>query len=285
MRKNLVQKSDEWLLYRSSKIGASDAAAIMGESPWKTARDLYEEKKGIKIVKVNKAMQHGNINEDFARADFESRMMVKVQPAVYENDQASWMIASLDGISDDESVAVEIKCPMSLNSHLMAVAGEVPKHYWIQMQHQMAVVSLQKMYYCSFYQDESEIIEVKRSDAYIDRLIEAERKFYQCLINDTPPEPTSKDCEVIATTSFFEVSERYKDVLSMISALEDEKANLRDELLRIAGERNIKGNGLQIKKSIRKGAINYKLVPEELASKLDTFRAKDSEIWRISLVA
>ena len=34
----------EWRRYRTFGIGGSDAAAVCGISPWKTARDLYEEK-------------------------------------------------------------------------------------------------------------------------------------------------------------------------------------------------------------------------------------------------
>ena len=34
----------EWKEYRYQGIGGSDTAAVFGISPWKTARDLYEEK-------------------------------------------------------------------------------------------------------------------------------------------------------------------------------------------------------------------------------------------------
>ena len=44
---------DEWKLYRTLGIGGSDAAAVCGISPWKTARDLYEEKVHKKIKEQN----------------------------------------------------------------------------------------------------------------------------------------------------------------------------------------------------------------------------------------
>ena len=44
---------DEWKLYRTLGIGGSDAAAVCGISPWKTARDLYEEKVHKKIREQN----------------------------------------------------------------------------------------------------------------------------------------------------------------------------------------------------------------------------------------
>lgn len=39
---------DEWLEYRRRGIGGSDAAAILGVSPFATARDLYYDK--LKVV-------------------------------------------------------------------------------------------------------------------------------------------------------------------------------------------------------------------------------------------
>lgn len=39
---------EEWLEYRRRGIGGSDAAAILGVSPFATARDLYYDK--LKVV-------------------------------------------------------------------------------------------------------------------------------------------------------------------------------------------------------------------------------------------
>ncbi len=38
---------EEWLEFRRRGIGGSDAAAVMGISPFRTARDLYYDKLGI----------------------------------------------------------------------------------------------------------------------------------------------------------------------------------------------------------------------------------------------
>ena len=39
---NLTEQ--EWLAYRRRGIGGSDVAAILGISPFRTARDLYDDK-------------------------------------------------------------------------------------------------------------------------------------------------------------------------------------------------------------------------------------------------
>ena len=38
---------EEWLAYRRRGIGGSDAAAVLGISPFMTGRDLYYDKLGI----------------------------------------------------------------------------------------------------------------------------------------------------------------------------------------------------------------------------------------------
>lgn len=281
MEINLKQRTPEWNEFRKDKIGASDAAAIMGESPWKTRTDLWEEKKGIKEIKRTFAMTHGNITEEFAIDDFQRRMLVEVYPKVMQSDKYHWMIALLDGISDDGKTAVEVKCPLNLSSHAIAAAGEVPRHYWIQIQHQMEITGLDKMYYSSFFNDQSEIIEVERDNAYIKKLIAAEEEFYVCLITNTRPELTECDYEVIASQDFFEVSEKYKEILESMKILDEEKEILREQIIEMAHNKNVKGNGLCIKKVVQKGKISFKNMPYKLLEELEPFRGKDSEIWRI----
>ena len=41
---------DEWLNYRRRGIGGSDVAAILGVSPFRTARDIYYDKLGVVAV-------------------------------------------------------------------------------------------------------------------------------------------------------------------------------------------------------------------------------------------
>lgn len=41
---------EEWLAYRRKGIGGSDVAALLGISPWRTARDLFYDKLNIAVV-------------------------------------------------------------------------------------------------------------------------------------------------------------------------------------------------------------------------------------------
>ena len=65
--------NEEWLSYRRRGIGGSDAAAILGISPWRTARDLYYDK--LNVVKADMdenwvALEMGHLLEDLVARIF-----------------------------------------------------------------------------------------------------------------------------------------------------------------------------------------------------------------------
>lgn len=282
MRVNLEQRTPEWIEFRKTKIGSSDAAIIMGESPWMTPIELWEEKKGLRERRFTPAMKHGITNEEFAKVDFERAMGVQVFPAVAQHDNHDWMISSIDGISDDSKHAVELKCPVSIASHLIAASGDIQPYYWVQCQHHMAVWDLEKITFSSFFNDTSELVEIARDEEYIKKLIKKEKQFHDCLISDVRPELTDRDYDTIASEEFYEASEKYKELLETIALLEDEKDMVKKQLIDLAAGRNVKGNNLAIKRVISKGRISYKHMPRDLLKELEPFRGRDIESWRVS---
>ena len=46
---------DDWLNYRRRGIGGSDVAAILGVSPFRTARDIYYDKLGVVAVEPDES--------------------------------------------------------------------------------------------------------------------------------------------------------------------------------------------------------------------------------------
>jgi putative phage-type endonuclease len=187
MAHNIVdveQGSKAWHELRKSKITATDAPVIMGASPWKTKHQLYYEKteSGYEIV-INERMQRGLDLEPIARETFIFSTGTFVAPAVVVKD---WAMASLDGITKDGSYIIEIKCPGE-KYHAIALQGKVPDHYYPQLQHQMYVTDLKEAGYVSFDGKDFVCVKVQRDDAYIERMVEEEKKFYECLVNRIQP--------------------------------------------------------------------------------------------------
>lgn len=72
---------DEWLEYRRKGIGGSDASAVLGISPFRTARDLYFDK--LNIVTADDggnwvAMEMGNLLEDLVARIFAKKTGLRI---------------------------------------------------------------------------------------------------------------------------------------------------------------------------------------------------------------
>ena len=135
----LAQGSPEWHAYRQSRRNASESAAVLGLSPWMTPYQLWLVKTGRCETRVTQAMQRGTDLEPLARAAYEEQTGLIMQPLVLEADGYS---ASLDGMTLDGDLVLEIKCPLrGTRSDLWhdVQSGQVPTHYGIQVQHQFMV--------------------------------------------------------------------------------------------------------------------------------------------------
>jgi putative phage-type endonuclease len=178
------QRSPAWLKWRRDKIGGSDASSIMDKNAFKKVGELWEEKLGLrKPEEENEHMARGNALEDEARLEFETLTGLIMFPQVLVHSGYPWMIASLDGMTMDKKIAVEIKCPGKIGNLL----DGIPDYYKPQLQHQMAVANLDEIYFFAFFKgpmnSETHILhKMQRDDAYIKKLIEKEKQFYEILL-------------------------------------------------------------------------------------------------------
>ncbi len=274
-----IQGSAEWLALRKTKITATDASILMGASHWKTRTQLYHEKMGTaQPTYVNAAMQRGLDLEPIARSLFNLMTGLDVQPRVIVSD---WQMASLDGISDNGSDLVEIKCAGAAD-HALAVAGKIPAHYYPQLQHQMMVADVRDMFYFSFDGADGVIVEVARDDAYIAKLIDAEWEFYQCMLSCTPPTPLETDYIERDDELWLQCASKWKEVSSQIKSLEKEESELRKQLIFLSGESSTKGGGISLCQVSRKGNVDYSAIPELKSVDLEMYRKPDSSYWRLT---
>jgi len=121
---DIIQGSKEWHQFRRTHIGASDASIIMGLNPWRSISQLWEEKIFGWEQETNDKMKAGNEMEHEARKCYQSLTNLCVNPLVCEDEIYPFLSASFDGITEDLSHAVEIKC--GKGSHRMASNGRIP---------------------------------------------------------------------------------------------------------------------------------------------------------------
>lgn len=175
------QGSVAWKQWRKAGIGASDAPVIMGESPWSSRYDLWEQKTGRGTERpANFYMRRGTRLEHVARRLYIESRGTHVEPVCMESEERSWMRASLDGWSAAAGLVVEIKCP-GAKDHAVAQSGKIPAKYYPQLQHLLAVSRAALCHYVSYRDDELVVLMVKPRADYIDRLVREEQEFWDCV--------------------------------------------------------------------------------------------------------
>ena len=277
--RHLEQGTQDWLDLRKKKITATDASVIMGASHWKTRLQLYHEKlSDAPPTPPNERMQRGTNLEPIARDLFNLQTGWNMQPAILVKD---WMMASLDGRDEDSGSIVEIKCPGE-RDHAIAVSGKVPDHYFPQLQHQMYVSGVRLMYYFSFDGMEGVMVKIKRDEEYIKNMVEEEYKFYQCVLNKTPPEPSENDYVEKDDPLWEQAASEWRAITNQIKKLEEQEEYLRKQLILLSGESNAKGAGISLCQVSRKGNVDYAKIPELKNVDLDKYRKSSINSWRIT---
>lgn len=279
---DLVQGSPEWHEYRSKGIGASDASIIMGVSPWATPYQLWIYNNGLSEKKeMTQSMKFGSDNEQQLREYFQQKKNVQVQPKVVESSLYPWMFASMDGLSEDGEIAVEIKCT-NAEYHKMCKESRVPDVYYPQVQHQMFVCELDQIYYLSYWKGNHDMILVDRNDFYIEKMIDKELEFLKCMTDFVAPELTDKDFVEIQSEKFAMLTNEYVRSFSTLKHITDIKERLRQQIIEECNGRSSFNADIKATKYVIKGRVDYDSIPELKNVDLNKYRKEPTESWRIT---
>lgn len=170
----------EWLAYRRKGIGGSDVAALLGISPWRTARDLYYDKLNIAAVEDNEenwvALEMGHLLEPLVAKIFQHRTGYKIYQVkkMFQHPKYPWMLADVDyfvELPDGTTAILEIKTTNYNAKDHWWLNGEetVPVYYETQGRHYMAVMNVDRCFFCCLYgnnEEETIIREIRRDEAY-----------------------------------------------------------------------------------------------------------------------
>jgi len=177
---DLEQGTEEWLEWRHSGIGASDASTVMGDNRFQLPSELLHQKRNRINTKPNEKMRLGTLLEPKARDLYIEETGILVEPLCLQSKEYSWLIASMDGITDDYDHIVEIKCGKS--AYWQANKGKVPSYYYGQLQHQLMITGLDAVDYWCYWPGYDGILQtVNRDEPYIRRLLQTEMEFMEKL--------------------------------------------------------------------------------------------------------
>lgn len=187
--------ADDWLEKRAMGIGSSDAAAMLGESPWKSAFGLWAEKtrtvEAESLDEVERIFWGKELEAAILRG-YEKRTGRPVRPAgqLLRSTVHPWAMCTLDG-----ETRVEADAPWTIlevkNTNEFAAEAWVdgaPEHYRIQAHWQMLVTGAPMATIAALiggntlaWQD------IERDEQLIRKLVYHGERFWQMVVNRTPP--------------------------------------------------------------------------------------------------
>ena len=279
----LVQGSPEWHVHRAKYRNASETPAVLCVSPWVTPYQLWLQRTGRAQPEVNAAMLHGTQLEPAARDAYEKLTGHVMQPLVVVEGQYS---ASLDGITLDGGLILEIKCPVKgRDSELWkgATQGVIPEHYRWQVQHQLMVAGADLAHLYVFDGREGVLVEQRPEKALWPQIEDGWEGFMRFIAEDLPPPLGEKDTVMRTDPDW----EQAASIYLRLKFEADQAASRLDEaktrLIGLASHSSEKGSGVQVTRYWKAGNVDYKKVPQLAGIDLEKFRGASREEVRVSV--
>lgn len=182
----------EWLEYRKSGIGGSDASVVCGINKYKSPVELWMEKTNrLPYQEAGEAAYWGTQLEPMVRTEFAKRTGIEVRTVkqLLQSEENPFMLANLDGICEHPDFGA---CVFEAKTASAYKAGEwedsIPAEYMLQIQHYMAVTGYKGTYIAVLIGGNTFKWKfIERDDELIKMLINLEADFWEHITNDTPP--------------------------------------------------------------------------------------------------
>lgn len=182
----------EWLEYRKSGIGGSDASVVCGINKYKSPIELWMEKTNrLTYQEAGEAAYWGTQLEPMVRTEFTKRTGIEVRTVkqLLQSEDNPFMLANLDGICEHPDLGT---CVFEAKTASAYKACEwedsIPAEYMLQIQHYMAVTGYKGTYIAVLIGGNTFRWKfIERDDELIKMLIRLEADFWEHIRNDTPP--------------------------------------------------------------------------------------------------
>ena len=245
---------EEWLSLRKGYIGGSDAGAVVGLNPYKSAYSLWAEKTGkTPEFEGNTTTRVGSYLEELVAQMFaeETGKSVRRKNRILVNEEYPWACADVDRMVVGEKAFLEIKTTNSPVAMKKFRNGEYPEAWYCQMTHYLAVTGLEKAYLAVLIEcRDFKIFELERDQEEIDALMNAEKDFWELVKADTPPTADGMASTSEALTALYPQSNeetidlfgyendlaQYMAISAQIKALEGQKDEMANKVKAFLGE-------------------------------------------------
>ena len=241
---------EEWLQDRhdNPSIGASMSSSILGYNPWQSAVDVWDQlihpNGGIDD---NLAMYLGREMEPIVKKLFMDKTGLKVlnDNKIRIDDKHEFLTTNLDGVVVGEGIPVEYKTTAK------PWDGDIPDHYFVQLQHQMMVTESPSIYFCALsmgFRKQFIVERYNRNDKFIDELRDKLVTFWnENVVKGVPPEPKSIsdakkvfnniDPESVATINDYTVVTELRALKETRAELDRQVNEKQLEIMKIIGDK------------------------------------------------
>lgn len=203
---------------RGKRLGGSDMAVVLGESRWKTRRQLWLEKTGQvpeQVAPDNDHQRRGKRQEAVMAALWKEQRGGKFIPTYSMTHPVH---ACLGGHPDriweepetQARVLVEFKCPNVFYFKTLEQKAEAPLEWVIQARHYLLcnpLLAYAVLYIYSPEVDRGLAIRIDRDAAFEETLVREGLAFWQLVETMTPPEETEAEEEAAAEEASFVATE------------------------------------------------------------------------------
>lgn len=279
----LVQGTAEWHAHRAKCRNASETAIVMGDSPWQTPYQLWEVRTGRKVVEVTRPMVRGTTLEPAARAAYEAVSGLVLEPLVLQDGDYS---ASLDGITIEGDLILEVKCPFKgRDSELWksVAAGILPVHYGWQIETQLMVSGAKVAHLWVFDGKQGILLEVTPKPETWPSIHEAWERFFLNVTTDTPPPLTEKDVLIREDQVWLDAATAYIAAKTQVDVHAALLETSKVALIALASHNSEAGAGVKVTRFWKAGNVDYKKVPGLKGVDLDQYRGAMREEVRVTV--
>lgn len=194
--------SPEQIQARLTGIGGSDAAAALGLNPYRSAIDLWLEKRGeAPPFEGNAPTRWGQLLEPAIRQEYAEKTgrVVRLPTETLRHPELPFMLAHPDGVTDCARL-YEGKCARFPDGWGEPGSDQIPQHYLIQVQHNMLVVGVVIADVAVLIGgNDFRLYEVPADPELQEMIVAGEADFWQRVETERQPEPDFQSPNIRAT--------------------------------------------------------------------------------------
>lgn len=286
---NITPNSPEWHDWRAKVFGASDCAAMLGISPYKSRDALLREKADGKPETINDYMSNifaaGHQAEASIMPYLEQRIGSPLFPCCGVLESNPQIAASLDAMDFSGEIIVEHKLyrdsDASRKRFAMAQTGQLADHDMAQVQQQLMVSGASVCWF---------VVSDGTPGNMAFAVVRPDPKWFARIKNGW--QTFAADLESYQSITredgdWQSAAMDYMTLEAQIKALTEQQKAVRmrlEEMADSSGAKKITGGGIVIQRVTRKGNVDYKKIPELQGVDLEAYRQNSSEYWSLKTI-